>query len=306
MTFLTSSILVLGGLTLAGVAPSQQKEPPPPPARPAPTTPPATDPRPMAGASTFAALSDWKGAEVICSAAAGPAPKEGDKAKDGEIKKGRVTDLVINTLNGQIACMAVEVKKEGADRTVLVPASALKFGWVDKKPTFNMTLGHAEVMALPEFEGRKLDKGSLDRAVELSRGGKPMEAGAPVGEDAASKHALASELKGSEVNASDKEAGNVHDAAVNTGTNTLAYLIISRGGAAGIGSSHYIVPFSAVRWTRTDEKSSVKVSMTADQLKGAPEYKKPDQGYLSPDQARSADAFFGGAKPVPTPPANPQ
>jgi hypothetical protein len=191
---------------------------------------------------------------------------------------------------------------------------------IEKRPGCVLRMASSEIQALPEFDVRKDGKEGLDRAVERARGlsadasgrvpketgsgdsksngsARAKEAGAPAASlTAAPTYVLASQLEGCDVSASDGVFGKVHDAAVDARKNTVGYLFVARGEAASVGSVVYVVPFRACQWKRPGSKSVLTLGKTSDQLKAAPEYKKPDQGLLTLDQMKSADGFFGSGK----------
>jgi multidrug efflux pump subunit AcrB len=65
---------------------------------------------------------------------------------------------------------------------------------------------------------------------------------------------------------------------------------------AFVAASLCLVPFRSCQWTRAEEKNALKLGKTIDQLKSAPEYKRPVQGFVTTDQMKSADSFFGSEK----------
>jgi hypothetical protein len=246
----------------------------------------------------------------------GAADRAGTAASEGPT--GKVVDLVLATQDGQVACAAVAVGKilGGDEKIVLVPTTAFKIATHDRRPAIALRLTKAELTALPDFDVKKDGKDGLDRAVERARGlgsagggasgiraegehGSKSKAAEASSASASTSEApafvLALGLADCTVSGTDAEFGNVHDAAVDPGRSTVGYFVVARGGA-GSGLVMHVVPFRACKWSSHAGKLDLKIARTSEQLKSAPEYKKPDQGILTPEQMRSADAFFGGGK----------
>jgi hypothetical protein len=247
------------------------------------------------------------GADVVLEA--GAADKSGGAGKGAatESLKGKVAELVVSTRDGEIACAALSVGKMIGqnERIVLVPMTAIQATMIEKRPAYLLRMTKAEIEALPPFEIRKSEAEGLDRAVEQARGlsGGGAKTGKESGEEgsekaasktAAPEYVLSGLLKGCTIDASDKEFGKVQDAAVDLGAHTVGYLVVARGESAG--GSLTVVPFRACQWMHVENKDALKLGKSLDQLKAAPEYKKPEKGLLTTDQMRNADGFFGSGK----------
>ena len=297
MSSIPFTVLALIAGISASSASLQQK----PGAAPKPM-PPSSAPR--SEGATQCSLADLSRADVVY------ATPPSDLAANADGPHGKVTDLVISTSDGQIACAALSVGKLlGTDeRVILVPATAVKCTMVEERPVYAIQLTKAEIAAIAPFDAKKEGAEGLDRAVERARG-----LGAPSGarpKDAkgdakgtasgSSTYALSSQLIACPVNASDTEFGKVHDGVVEPSRQTISYLIVSRSGAASVGTTMHVVPFKACQCACADGRTSLKLGKTSDQLKAAPEYKKPEQGLVTLEQTKAADAFFGGAKPAPS------
>ena len=293
MSSIPFTVLALIAGISASSASLQQK----PGAAPKPM-PPSSAPR--SEGATQCSLADLARADVVY------ATPPSDLAANADGPHGKVTDLVISTSDGQIACAALSVGKLlGTDeRVILVPATAVKCTMVEERPVYAIQLTKAEIAAIAPFDAKKEGAEGLDRAVERARG-----LGAPSGarpKDAkgtasgSSTYALSSQLIACPVNASDTEFGKVHDGVVEPSRQTISYLIVSRSGAASVGTTMHVVPFKACQCACADGRTSLKLGKTSDQLKTAPEYKKPEQGLVTLEQTKAADAFFGGAKPAPS------
>jgi hypothetical protein len=280
----------------------------------------ATPPRPQGhdASPTQLSLVDLSGADVLLEASTAEKPGTAPAAAPTDAPKGKVVDVVLSTSDGQIACAAVSVGKllGSDDRVVLLPSTVLQCTLVDKKPAYVLRMTKAELQSLPEFDIRKDGTEGLDAAVERARGlsadpsagkrkdssdpgkkaSKAEPASPPSALIVAPLHVLSSQLTDCGLSASDAEFGKVHDAVVEVRGNTVGYFLITRGDAASAGTSLCVVPLRACRWSRNSGKVSLKLEKTIDQVKSAPEYKRPDQGLLTPEQMKSADALFGSGK----------
>jgi hypothetical protein len=262
------------------------------------------------------------------------AEKGGEKPGRGEpadSPKGKVAELVFSTKDGQIAGAAISVGKilGTNEKIVLVPMSALKYSPIEKRPGFVLHMSKAELQSMQAFDVRNAEKEGLDRAVEQLRGGgggggdpvgkgapkeppkDPKEKGEGLGEGkgpgagrgagdplaspgAVPEYVLFGQMKGCEVKAGDREFGKVQDGAVDVGRNAVGYVLVSPGGIASGGAKLHLVPMKACSWARAEEKNLLKLSKTPEQVAGAPEYKKPEQGFVTAEQMKSADEFWGG------------
>jgi hypothetical protein len=53
------------------------------------------------------------------------------------------------------------------------------------------------------------------------------------------------------------------------------------------------MPYAAFGWAHVEHKLVLTSSKTVQQLSLAPEYRKPEKAFVTPDQLRRADEFFG-------------
>jgi hypothetical protein len=104
---------------------------------------------------------------------------------------------------------------------------------------------------------------------------------------------FAGDLKACNLSAIDKEFGKVRDAAVDARANRIAYVLIQHPNLHGGGESAFLMPLSACGWARVDNKLVLTSGKTVQQLSLAPEYQKPERAFVTPDQLRRADEFFG-------------
>jgi sporulation protein YlmC with PRC-barrel domain len=234
-------------------------------------------------------LAALTGAEVVLESTSSAA----------SASRGKVADVVFSTNDAQIACAALSIGKlvRSDDRIVLVPATVLRYALLGRQPGFVLRMTTAELRALPEFDVLKDGKEGLDRAVEHALGVKVDANGRDkpdgIAPTLAPKYTLSSRLGGVEVDANDGMFGKVHDASVDARSNSIGYLLVSRGDSASVGVTLWIVPLRACRWTGPPDQNVLRLGKSIAQLKSAPEYKPPDRELITPEQMKAADAFFG-------------
>ena len=327
MSVTSHAFLWVAGLATVGAAlqPSQDPSQKPDPTKRPQTPPPAqTSPTTPAGMSTYALLEDLLGAEVVFERASTSDADKTSKDQNKDVKKGKVKDFAVATSDGKVAGVAISGGDLG-DRTVLVPVSGMTCSFVDKKPVYTVRMSKAELDAHPEFDAKRAEKDGIDKEIERLRGlpgaGKtpgdmhkdkePGEPGVPPDKDKMDKdrpmmgamaYVLGTQIKGCEINASDKHFGKVRDATVDFRNNMITHLMVSHGGVGAVGDTVYLVPFNAAMFGRDGDKMVLKLSKSTDEAKTAPEYKKPDGGVVTSEQMRAADAFWGGRKTAPTSP----
>jgi sporulation protein YlmC with PRC-barrel domain len=67
--------------------------------------------------------------------------------------------------------------------------------------------------------------------------------------------------------------GDIDDTLVGTNDGKISALVIGVGGFLGIGEKHVLVPFSAVQGSMKDNKWTLVMNATKDELKAAPGFK---------------------------------
>jgi hypothetical protein len=267
-----------------------------------------------------ASLNELVNADVVLpsdEASATPATKHAPR------QIGRVKDLVFATRSGDIewAVLTVSGSLAGGSKTILVPASSLKCTTLDQKLCYELRETEAALKGLPEFDLERAKKQGLDRALPRVDPAPAQAAADPIGAkpeappatktdasqaaNAADKSAaagapafpprftLASELKSCGLNAVDKEFGKVEDAGVDARAQRVAYVLIRHPNLHGGGDSALLMPYTAFGWAHVANKLVLTSSKTVQQLSLAPEYRKPEQTFVTPDQLRRADEFFG-------------
>jgi sporulation protein YlmC with PRC-barrel domain len=107
-----------------------------------------------------------------------------------------------------------------------------------------------------------------------------------------SRDMRASKLIGMDVkNAKGDKLGKIDDVMVDIDNELAAYVVLSAGGALGVGNRMVAVP--AASFKVGNEKDGVILNATADQLKKAPEYDEKKQANFSRDSYRSeVDRYF--------------
>jgi len=80
-------------------------------------------------------------------------------------------------------------------------------------------------------------------------------------------------------NAQDETIGEIDDLVIGS-DGKITHVIVSTGGVLGVGAKKVQLPWSDVKVDATGEKATA--SMTADQIKSAPEYKAPPRAASAP------------------------
>jgi hypothetical protein len=112
------------------------------------------------------------------------------------------------------------------------------------------------------------DSAPMDRHPKES---VPKEGGAKAAEEGVQKSRLVSIL-GREVTNRDGDVGRVIDVLVDPDGGSGA-VVVEFGGFMGIGSRKVAVEWNALRFLREDNRSSLTVDISRDQIRNAPEYK---------------------------------
>jgi hypothetical protein len=263
-----------------------------------------------------ASLNELLSADVLLADAASASANTAPEAKHAPRQIGRVKDLVLATRNGDVAWAVISVSGSltGGSKTIVIPASSLKCTTYERKPCYELRESEAALKGLPEFDVDRARKQGLDRALPAAEASKPAapesdaksptgdaqhpnatpDKGAPASAPAFPPRFLfASDVKACNLNAIDKEFGKVRDAAVDARANRVAYVLIQHPNLHGGGESAFLMPLSACGWARVDNKLVLTSGKTVQQLSLAPEYQKPERSFVTPDQLRRADEFFG-------------
>jgi len=104
--------------------------------------------------------------------------------------------------------------------------------------------------------------------------------------DSTSRDMRASKLLGMDVkNAQGDKLGKIEDVVVDIDNERAAYVVLSSGGALGVGDRMVAVPAAAFKVG--GEKEGIILNATAEQLKKAPEYNEKKQANFSRDSYRS-------------------
>jgi hypothetical protein len=85
-------------------------------------------------------------------------------------------------------------------------------------------------------------------------------------------------------NAQDETLGEIDDIVIGS-DGKITHVIVSTGGVLGVGAKKVQLPWSDLRIDATGAKATA--SMTADQLKSAPEYKAPPRAATSTPRERT-------------------
>jgi len=85
-------------------------------------------------------------------------------------------------------------------------------------------------------------------------------------------------------NAQDETLGEIDDIVIGS-DGKITHVIVSTGGVLGVGAKKVQLPWSDVRFDAAGEKATA--SMTAEQLKSAPEYKAPPRAATTAPRERT-------------------
>jgi hypothetical protein len=103
--------------------------------------------------------------------------------------------------------------------------------------------------------------------------------------------------------AQDETLGEIDDLVIGS-DGRITHVIVSTGGVLGVGAKKVQLPWSDVRLDSTGEKATA--SMTAEQLKSAPEYKAPPRAASSaPPRERGPATSTGSMPPTDRPASRP-
>ena len=71
----------------------------------------------------------------------------------------------------------------------------------------------------------------------------------------------------------------------------VAYAVLSFGGFLGMGTDHYPLPWSMLKYD--EKRGGYRVNITREQLQNAPRYREDDQwDWTSPEYARQVDEHY--------------
>lgn len=270
-------------------------------------------------AAHFVALEKIDGADVRMRA-------QDDDDGDAKRPKGEIDDVLVRPSTGELgwAVISFDETLGMGGKTVAVPMSELS--WNAEESCFDLAATKAELESLPKFDLDAARRNGLDRAIAVVEAswtdvGRPTNGSmreasqrsdarhGTDGEDDAQprivhgsfvavaapvEFAAASEISDLDVHAKDEKFGKVSKCIVDSAQGELAYVVVSRGGIAGIGDEHYLLPFGALRLCHEDGDAKALVlcaDRTVEELKRV-KYEKPDEGVLDAQAARMADETF--------------
>ena len=100
-------------------------------------------------------------------------------------------------------------------------------------------------------------------------------------------------VEGTEVYGSDKNhIGSVKRLMIDKASGQVAYAVIGFGGFLGLGEENQTLPWGKL--TYDTELGGYRTDVTADQIKGAPDfYKDKDYGWQDRDKERDLHSYYG-------------
>lgn len=218
-----------------------------------------------------------------------------EAAEDDEMAKGpkgEVEDLVLDA-EGRVRYAALSVGGflGIGDKVALVPIDRINHVKTDDGMQCRLSMTKAEIEALPSFDPDEAKEENrlepMVKAVDASYQSKPM--------DGSRGHQLlmASTLTDIDVRGTDDKFGEVSDAVINPQTKKVEYLIVSHGGAMGVGDDKYLLPMQALELGSRDEETVLMANRPVAQLENCVRYEKPEKGFVDAAALRRVDADFG-------------
>lgn len=265
---------------------------------------------PKAGAE-FCSTSQVIGAKVrmVPSAEAQrEAAAEGEQAKRPE---GKVDDIIVDCHTGAVEYAVVSLGGfiGIGDKTVAVPVEAMR--WNGAHERFDVDATEERLKALPAFNLSQAKKSGLDGTAVIIRSdwqGKKMaevkdataetEKTKPVALEGTTYFVVptrliaASEIDDFPVYAAATKFGKVNDLLIDRGRNAIALAVVSRGGALGVGSKSYLIPYRALKLCTSGEERVLCVNCDTAKLETAVVFEKPKNGAVDPEAARRALTMF--------------
>lgn len=190
------------------------------------------------------------------------------------------------------------------DRTVLVPASDLR--WNQAKEQFQLHMTPQQLEARTPFDLDKACETGLDAAAKTAGGPLKNERGTteasakPVGKvqdtsfvAANCRLCKASELSTLPVHAGNDEFGKVSDLIVDRGQHQIVLAVVDHGTTLGMGGTAYLVPFDKLTpCSKNGDAGELDLlcvpGSTKEELKKSVVYEKPQDGVVDPSAAKQA------------------
>jgi len=92
--------------------------------------------------------------------------------------------------------------------------------------------------------------------------------------------------------ADDNKIGSIERVMIDKISGRVSYAVLGFGGFLGLGNDHYPLPWQSLKYdTRI---GGYRTGVTADQLRGAPKYRKEgDWNWGDPARGRALDDYYG-------------
>ena len=85
--------------------------------------------------------------------------------------------------------------------------------------------------------------------------------------------------------------GRIENLMIDKYTGKVAYAVLSFGGFLGMGSDHYPLPWSMLKYD--EKKGGYRVNVTREQLQNAPRYREDDRwDWTRPESIREVDEHY--------------
>jgi len=87
-----------------------------------------------------------------------------------------------------------------------------------------------------------------------------------------------------------KKIGRIENLMIDKFTGQVAYAVLSFGGFLGLGTDHYPLPWSMLKYD--ENVGGYVVNITKDQLKNAPKFHEDDDFDWNREQGQQIDAYY--------------
>jgi len=87
-----------------------------------------------------------------------------------------------------------------------------------------------------------------------------------------------------------KKIGRIENLMIHKITGQVAYAVLSFGGFLGVGTDHYPLPWSMLKYD--ESLGGYLVNLTKDQLKNAPKFHEDEDFDWNRDQGRQIEAYY--------------
>lgn len=217
-------------------------------------------------------------------------------------------------LKSQVEFDADRARKDGVDALMLKSSRPIESGArKDKAHEDDMHKGDTRKGDAHD-DGMHDDQDGDAHAMGDKHAAKGMTSGDKRLTPVASGLCLASKLDGKAIHGRDDKFGDVSRLIVDRESGEIEFVVVSRGGVAGMGDEKYLLPFEALTYCRADDGQArataagygtdrldddkgervLCIERTTADLEAGVQYEEPEEGILDVDAARQANERFSG------------